>query len=201
MSGNAGAGLSRGRRLLATSSVAALLIGAGAPAAWAQQCAINDVANSNGTGPITNSTAINCINIQSSTVNGNVTNTGSGTITAGPAPPRRPAPASPSTTARSAALSSMPARSRSIPEKSRRQPEMESLSAVPARPFPAASAIPARSRERATTPLSSSASRTSPAASPTAARSRGARATASSSMRSRPSQAASATAGWCRRAT
>ena len=54
-------------------------IGLGGPAAFAQ-CAVNDVGAS--TGPVTNSAAINCINIQNSTVGGNVTNTGSGTITA-----------------------------------------------------------------------------------------------------------------------
>jgi uncharacterized protein with beta-barrel porin domain len=80
MSGNARAGLPRVTRLLASSSVAALLIGAGAPAAWAQ-CAINDVGISTGT--VSNSAAINCINIQSSTVTGNVVNTSTGTITAG----------------------------------------------------------------------------------------------------------------------
>ena len=73
------------RLLLATSSVAALLIGGGAPAAWAQ-CAINDVGTS--VGPVSNAAAINCINIQNSTVTGSVTNTGTGTITTtGAAPP------------------------------------------------------------------------------------------------------------------
>jgi hypothetical protein len=77
--------------LLASSSVAALLIGAGTPSAFAV-CAINDVANSAGAGPFTNNSAINCINIQNSAVNqagGNsVTNAAGGTITAtGAAPP------------------------------------------------------------------------------------------------------------------
>ena len=74
------------RLLLASSSLAALLIGGGTPPAHAAACAINDVANSAGAGPFTNSVAINCINIQNSAVNqagGNsVTNAAGGTTTA-----------------------------------------------------------------------------------------------------------------------
>jgi uncharacterized protein with beta-barrel porin domain len=79
-----GLGLRRGeagRRfsgLLASSSVAALLIGAGAPAAWAAQCAISPGTNQSS---VSNSAAINCININGITVTGSVTNTGSGTLT------------------------------------------------------------------------------------------------------------------------
>ncbi|MEJ0049989.1 MAG: autotransporter domain-containing protein [Methylovirgula sp.] len=67
------------RHLLASSSIAALLIAAGTPA-WAA-CAINQVgpaasvSNSSGS-------SINCINVQNSTVSGDVTNEVGGTITA-----------------------------------------------------------------------------------------------------------------------
>ncbi len=63
--------------LLASSSVAALLIGGGAPAAFAA-CAISPVTNQSS---ISNSAAINCININGITVTGNVTNTATGTLT------------------------------------------------------------------------------------------------------------------------
>ncbi len=80
------AGRARSRRarfgvLLASSSVAALLVGSGAPAAFAQ-CAISPGTNQSS---VSNSAAINCININGITVTGNVTNTGppnSGVITA-----------------------------------------------------------------------------------------------------------------------
>jgi len=55
--------------------VAALLIGGGAPQAFAQ-CTIEPGTNQNA---VSNSVAINCINIQGITVTGNVTNTGSPT--------------------------------------------------------------------------------------------------------------------------
>ncbi len=74
-------GRRRFRHLLASSSVAALLIGGGASAAFAQ-CAINPVTNQTS---VSNSAAINCININGITVTGNVTNTGppnTGVITA-----------------------------------------------------------------------------------------------------------------------
>jgi len=74
------------RLLLASSSVAALLIGSGASAALATTCSINDVGVS--VGSVSNSSAINCINIQTSTVTNNVTNAATGTITAGA--PRSP---------------------------------------------------------------------------------------------------------------
>lgn len=71
-------GHSRLSALLASSSVAALLIGGGAPSAFAQ-CAISPGTNQSS---VSNSAAINCININGITVTGNVTNTGTGTITA-----------------------------------------------------------------------------------------------------------------------
>ena len=81
--GGAYIGRGRLRLLLASSSLAALLIGGGAPGAYAA-CAINDVGNSLGAGPFNNSTnSINCINIENSTVNGgtgNVSNTSPGAI-------------------------------------------------------------------------------------------------------------------------
>jgi uncharacterized protein with beta-barrel porin domain len=67
------------RQLLVSSSVAALLIGGGAPRALAA-CAITE--NGTSVASVTNSGAINCINIQNSTVTGNVTNTSTGTLTA-----------------------------------------------------------------------------------------------------------------------
>jgi uncharacterized protein with beta-barrel porin domain len=60
-----------GLSLLASSSVAALLIGGGAPAAFAA-CSINEVGTT--VGAITTSGPNSCINIQNSTVNGDVTN-------------------------------------------------------------------------------------------------------------------------------
>jgi hypothetical protein len=69
------------RPLLASTSLAALLIGVGSPAAFAQ-CAQNIVGQTN-VPSVTNSTNfINCINVQNSTVTGNVTNTADGVITA-----------------------------------------------------------------------------------------------------------------------
>jgi hypothetical protein len=69
---------------LASSSLAALLVGTGAPAAFAQ-CAISPGTNQSS---VSNSAAINCININGITVTGNVTNTSIGTITAtGNTPP------------------------------------------------------------------------------------------------------------------
>src|ERR1700759_997462 len=78
--------VARGRLplLLSSACVAAVLLGSGAAPAWAAACAINDVGNSGGAGPFNNTTnAINCINIQNSTVNGgtgNVSNTSPGVI-------------------------------------------------------------------------------------------------------------------------
>ena len=63
--------------LLASSSLAALLVGTGAPAAFAQ-CAISPGTNQPS---VSNSAAINCINIDGITVTGDVTNTGTGTLT------------------------------------------------------------------------------------------------------------------------
>ena len=75
--------------LLASSSLAALLVGSGAPAAFAQ-CAISPGTNQSS---VSNSAAINCINIQGIAVTGNVINTGppnTGIITpTGFAPPTR----------------------------------------------------------------------------------------------------------------
>ena len=70
--------------MLASSSITALLVGGGAPAAFAA-CANNNIGVS--VAAVTNSAAINCINIVSSTVTGNVTNTGTGVITANGANP------------------------------------------------------------------------------------------------------------------
>jgi hypothetical protein len=86
--------------LFTSCSFAALLMGVGVPAAWAGQCQINDV----GVSPpmVSNAGAINCINIQNSTVfslqesfnsvqaTGDVTNTSAGVITTnGTVPPTR----------------------------------------------------------------------------------------------------------------
>lgn len=76
MDGRGGRQLSR---WLASSSAAALLIGASVPTAVAA-CAINDVGIS--TGPVSNAASIGCINIQNSTVSGSVTNAAGGTISA-----------------------------------------------------------------------------------------------------------------------
>jgi hypothetical protein len=63
-------------------------VGGGVPAAWAGQCQINDVGVN--IGAVSNSVDIDCINIQHSTINGNVTNTGTGIITTlGAAAPTR----------------------------------------------------------------------------------------------------------------
>jgi hypothetical protein len=70
--------------LLASSSVAALLVGAGAPAAFAQ-CAVSPGTNQSS---VSNSAAINCINIDGVTVTGNVTNVGTLTATGGNRPTR-----------------------------------------------------------------------------------------------------------------
>jgi len=79
-----GSDRNRLRLLLASSSLAAILIGSGTPQAYAASCVINDVSNSAGAGPFNNTTnSINCINIQNSTVNGgagNVSNTSPGVI-------------------------------------------------------------------------------------------------------------------------
>jgi len=79
-------GKSRVRLLLASSSLAALLIGGGAPAAFAQ-CAISPTTNQ----PfVSNAAANNCINIHGISVGGNVTNTSTGMLTTnGAAPPSR----------------------------------------------------------------------------------------------------------------
>ena len=73
-----GIGRNRFRALLASTSVAALLVGTGAPAAFAQ-CAISPGTNQSS---VSNSAAINCINITGITVTGDVTNTITGTLTA-----------------------------------------------------------------------------------------------------------------------
>ena len=75
MDGRGGRQLSR---WLASSSAAALLIGASMPAAFA--CSINDVGISTGT--VSNGASIDCINIQNSTVSGSVANSSGGTISA-----------------------------------------------------------------------------------------------------------------------
>jgi uncharacterized protein with beta-barrel porin domain len=64
--------------LLASSSVAALLIGGGAPPAFAN-CQLGPAGNQ---ASVSNSGAINCINIEGITVTGDVTNTDTGVITA-----------------------------------------------------------------------------------------------------------------------
>ena len=163
--------------LLVSSSVAALLVAGGVPPALAAPCAVSPVTNQSS---VSNSGSIDCVSVSGITVTGNVTNTNTGTITADRADP---GPASPSTTAASAARSAIPARSL--------QPttEAESLWPVAAR-FPAASSTPARSR-RATAAFLSATSRPSRAASAIPARSRRA-ATAFTSTASRPSRAASA---------
>ncbi|HEX4042131.1 MAG TPA: hypothetical protein VHY10_10550, partial [Xanthobacteraceae bacterium] len=69
--------------LLATSSVAALLIGTGAPPAYAiQPCQGGGIAVVGvSQGSVTNSAPISCIYISNSTISGSVTNAGSGAIT------------------------------------------------------------------------------------------------------------------------
>src|SRR5215471_12273285 len=73
-----GRGRARLRPLLASTSLAALLIGAGSPAAFAQ-CALQPTTNQLS---VDNSTSINCIAISGITVTGNVTNHSGGVITA-----------------------------------------------------------------------------------------------------------------------
>ncbi|MFZ0606870.1 MAG: autotransporter domain-containing protein [Xanthobacteraceae bacterium] len=75
------------RALLATSSVAALLIGTGAPAAYAQPCGSGGIAIVGASqGSVSNPGPISCIYISNSTIGGSVTNSVGGTIatTAGP---------------------------------------------------------------------------------------------------------------------
>lgn len=86
--------------------LAALWVGTGAPAAFAQ-CAISPGANQPS---VSNSAAINCININGITVTGNVTNTSTGTPTAtGSSQPTRTGITI--NTLRSAEPSSMPVKS------------------------------------------------------------------------------------------
>src|ERR1700761_6435740 len=71
----------RWSRLALAALTFVILCGAASGARAA--CTINDVANSAGAGPFNNTAAIDCINIQNSTVNGgtgNVSNTNTGTI-------------------------------------------------------------------------------------------------------------------------
>ena len=68
------------RRLLASSSLAALLIGGGASPDFATSCAITETGVL--VASVTNTAAINCIFIQNSTVAGSVTNTSAGNIAA-----------------------------------------------------------------------------------------------------------------------
>jgi hypothetical protein len=66
------------RLLLPLFSVAAFLLCGGTPSAFADTCAVNDVGIT--TGSVINTGTINCINIQNSTVSGNVTNAAGGAI-------------------------------------------------------------------------------------------------------------------------
>jgi uncharacterized protein with beta-barrel porin domain len=75
-----GHGLQTLRLGLALVSCSIAALGGSTLSTLAATCAINDVGIS--TGPVTNTGAINCINIQSSTVSGDVTNAASGTISA-----------------------------------------------------------------------------------------------------------------------
>jgi hypothetical protein len=68
------------RLLLPLFSVLAFLPCGGAPLAFADTCAVNNVGIT--TGSVINTGTINCINIQNSTVNGNVTNASGGAINA-----------------------------------------------------------------------------------------------------------------------
>jgi uncharacterized protein YhjY with autotransporter beta-barrel domain len=68
------------RLLLPLFSVAAFLLCGGTPSAFADTCAVNDVGIT--TGSVINTGTINCINIQNSTVSGNVTNAAGGAINA-----------------------------------------------------------------------------------------------------------------------
>ncbi len=79
MNGEKNLGRRHVRSLLASSSVAALLIGAGTPSALA--VTVCKITVNTPSGPVTNSTSANCINIFNTTVTGNVANTG--TITTG----------------------------------------------------------------------------------------------------------------------
>ena len=80
MQGRVAKRIGRGRLggLLASTSVAALLIGGGAPAAFAN-CQLGPAGNQ---ASVSNSGTINCINIEGITVTGDVTNTGTGIINA-----------------------------------------------------------------------------------------------------------------------
>ena len=81
MSKSCGVGGRSGRwRLLASSSMAALLVGGGVPAAVAGTCTINITSGTQAS--VSNSAAINCIYVNNATVTGNVTNTGGGVINA-----------------------------------------------------------------------------------------------------------------------
>jgi uncharacterized protein with beta-barrel porin domain len=66
--------------LLPLFSVAAFLLCGGTPSAFADTCAVNDVGIT--TGSVINTGTINCINVQNSTVSGNVTNASGGAINA-----------------------------------------------------------------------------------------------------------------------
>ena len=68
------------RPLLPLFSVAAFLLCGGTRSAFADTCAVNDVGIT--TGSVINTGTINCINIQNSTVSGNVTNASGGAINA-----------------------------------------------------------------------------------------------------------------------
>jgi hypothetical protein len=61
--------------LFVSCSFAALLIATGAPAAFAGTCQVS-VTNNPASGPVDNAGAINCIDIENSTVNGSVANVG-----------------------------------------------------------------------------------------------------------------------------
>jgi uncharacterized protein with beta-barrel porin domain len=65
--------------LLASSSLAALFVGAGAPLAFAAGCQVT--VNASSAAAVSNPNAINCIFISNSTVTGNVTNANTGVIT------------------------------------------------------------------------------------------------------------------------
>jgi hypothetical protein len=65
--------------LLASSSFAAMLVGAGTPTALAGQCTINEVGVS--MSAVTSAASIDCINVQNSTIPNSVTNATGGTLT------------------------------------------------------------------------------------------------------------------------
>ena len=199
--------------LLASSSLAALLVGTGAPAAFAQ-CAISPGTNQPS---VSNSAAINCINIDGITVTGDVTNTGTGTLTAtGAGQPSRTgitinnasvggavtnaghitATSGSGISGNGIFLTNNAAVSGGIANSGKITARAVGIfvdgfvwSARLSRHFPAASAIAARFR-RGSAALMLSLSRLSLAASPTAARSLD---TASESQKSGPSSEASAT--------